>query len=214
VSFDRVAPFYRRLEKLVFGQQLQAARMAFVRQLAPRRRALVVGDGDGRFLGELCRARPDLPIECLDASAQMLALARDRVGDRYVQYLHADIRDADFPPRRYDLLVTHFFLDCFAEKTLREVVAKLSAAATDDAVWLIADFHDPPRGWRGFWGRFLIAMMYRFFRLAARIEARRLITYAPLLEAQGFRLTSEITLAGGLLRSQSWRRGASGEVEV
>ena len=27
VNFDRVAPFYRRLETLVFGDQLQAARM-------------------------------------------------------------------------------------------------------------------------------------------------------------------------------------------
>lgn len=196
------------METLVFGRQLQAARTAFVRQPAKPRRALVVGDGDGRFLQELRNAQPELQIECLDASARMLELARQRVGDSYVQYLHADIRAAAFPPAHYDLIVTHFFLDCFAEGTLRQVVEKLSAAATDDAIWLIADFHEPPRGWRRWWGRFLIATMYRFFRVVAGVEASRLVDYAPLLEAGGFCLTSEVVLAHGLLLSQSWRRDA------
>lgn len=207
MSFDRIAPFYRRMETLVFGDQLQAARSAFVRQLATPRRALVVGDGDGRFLEALRCAQPELQIECLDASARMLELARARVGESYVQYLHADIRAAAFPLARYDLIVTHFFLDCFAEGTLREVVEKLSAAATEEATWLIADFHEPPRGWRRWWGRFLIATMYRFFRVVAGIEARRLVDYGPRLGAEGFRLTSEVVVAHGLLRSQCWRRG-------
>jgi ubiquinone/menaquinone biosynthesis C-methylase UbiE len=209
VSFDRVAPFYRRLEALVFGDQLQKARVVFVRQLAAPRRALVVGDGDGRFLEALRRAWPELQVEYLDASARMLALARARVGESYVQYLHADLRQAAFPPARYDLLVTHFFLDCFAEETLRQIVEKLSAAATGDATWLVADFHEPPRGWRRWWGRLLIATMYRFFRVAAGIEANRLVDYAPLLEAKGFRLTNELAVAHGLVRSQCWRRSGA-----
>ncbi|MGI8431706.1 MAG: class I SAM-dependent methyltransferase [Chthoniobacterales bacterium] len=206
MSFDRVAPFYRRLETLVFGRQLQEARVAFLRELKTPRRALVVGEGNGRFLAELRRAQPELPIECLDASARMLALARARVGDSFVQYLHADLRAAAFPPARYDLVVTHFFLDCFTEKSLQEVVEKLSASATADATWLIADFHEPPRGWRRACGRILMATMYRFFRVVAGIEASRLVDYTPFLRKVGFRLTSEAVFAHGLLRSQSWRR--------
>lgn len=209
MSFDRVAPFYRWLETLVFGGRLQAARVAFIRQIDAPRRALALGEGDGRFLAELRRAHPVLQIECLDASARMLALARARVGESHVHYLHADIRAAAFPPARYDLVVTHFFLDCFAEKTLREVIAKIGAATTENATWLVADFHEPPRGWRRAWGRFLLATMYRFFGVVAGIEACRLVDYAPLLSDEGFRLTSEEVFAHGLLRSQSWRRGAA-----
>ena len=201
-----MAPFYRWMETLVFGRQLQAARTAFVRQLPTSRRALVVGDGDGRFLAELRRTQPDLAIESLDASARMLELARARVGDHAVQYLHADLRAAAFPPARYDLIVTHFFLDCFAEKTLRQVVQKLSAAATSDATWLIADFHEPARGWRRLFGRFLLATMYRFFRVAAGIEARRLVDYTSLLAENNFRLAHETVSPNEMIRSQVWQR--------
>ncbi|MBA3834176.1 MAG: class I SAM-dependent methyltransferase [Chthoniobacterales bacterium] len=206
MNFDRVAPHYRRLETLAFGQQLQAARCAFVRQTPRARRALLAGEGDGRFLEELLRAQPELQVECLDASARMLALAHARVGDARVQFLQADLRAAAFPAKRYDLIVTHFFLDCFEEDELRRVVEKLSAAATDDATWLIADFHRPPRGWRRCWARFLISLMYLFFRFVAGIEARRLPDYASLLRPHAFALTNEIALADGLILSQFWRR--------
>lgn len=206
MSFDRVAPHYRRLETLIFGRQLQMARCAFVRQSARPRRALVVGEGNGRFLEQLRRAQPDLQVDCLDASVRMLELARARVGDPCVQFVQADIREAAFPAKRYDLIVTHFFLDCFEEAALRPLVEKLSAAATDEATWLIADFHAPPRGWRRWWGRLLIATMYFFFRVAAGIKARRLEEYAPLLRAQDFALTKEVISPNGMIRSQQWER--------
>ncbi|MBA3960341.1 MAG: class I SAM-dependent methyltransferase [Chthoniobacterales bacterium] len=207
VNFDRVAPHYRRLERIVFDEQLQAARCAFVRQIPAANRALVVGEGDARFLAELRRAQPELQVDCLDASARMLALAQKRAGQNRVRFLHADICEAAFPPHRYDLVVTHFFLDCFAAETLREVVTKLSGAATDNAIWLVADFSLPPNGWRRWWARLLIGTMYFFFRFVAGIEARRLIDYAPLMRENGFCLTNEKISAHGLIRSQCWRCG-------
>lgn len=205
MSFDFVAPFYRRLETLVFGEQLQAARCAFVRQIGDPQRALVVGDGDGRFLAELLRTRPALKVDYLDSSAHMLELARARAGSERVRFLHADVREAVLPDGHYDLVVTHFFLDCFTEGSLREVVQILSAAASDGAVWLVADFRDNQR-WLG---RLLLAAMHFFFRLIAGIEARRLIDYQPLLQAVGFRLTNETLSPNALVRSQRWAREAA-----
>lgn len=208
MSFDRVAPYYGRLETLVFGRKLQAARTAFVRQIGRRHRALVVGEGDGRFLKELRRTQPGVQIECLDASARMLTLARARAGDDGVQYLAADVRVAAFPAKRYDLIVTHFFLDCFEEPELTQLVQKLSAAATDNAIWLVADFHVPATGWRRRWAQLLVGAMYLFFRIAAGLQTRRLVEYAPCLQVSGFALTSEVLSAGGLIRSQRWERRA------
>lgn len=206
MSFDRIAPYYRRLETIVFGGRLQASRIAFVRQLKDARRALVVGEGDGRFLEQLVRAQPGLQVECLDASARMLALARARVGDARVQFLRADLRAAAFPANRYDLIVTHFFLDCFDEIELPRVIEKLSASATTDATWLVADFHEPARGWQRAWARFLIATMYSFFHLVAGLQTRRLIDYAPYLQAHDFLLANEAISPSGMIRSQIWRR--------
>lgn len=202
MSFDFVAPFYRRLETLVFGQQLQVARCAFVRQISGAQRALVVGDGDGRFLAELVQAQPELEVDYLDASARMLELARARVGSERVRFLHADLLEAAQPAARYDLVATHFFLDCFAEPALREVVEKLSAAATDDAIWLVADFRETRR----WFGRLMLAAMHLFFRALAGIEARRLVDYQPFLRAAGFCLTSETISPNELVRSQRWAR--------
>jgi ubiquinone/menaquinone biosynthesis C-methylase UbiE len=206
VNFDAIAPFYRRLERLVFGGKLQRARCAFVRQIPPARRALVIGDGDGRFLEQLRRAQPELPIDCLDASARMLARARARVGDENAQYIRADIRVAAFPARRYDLIVTNFLLDCFDERELPQVIETLAAAASDDAVWLIADFQIPGRGWRRPAARLLIATMYFFFRIVAGLTTRRLVEFALLLEARGFCLTNSAFSPNEMLRAQVWRR--------
>ena len=137
----------------------------------------------------------------------MLALAQERAGRSGVHFLHANICEAAFPPHRYDLIVTHFLLDCFEEKTLREVVTKISCAATADATWLIADFCLPPSGWQRPWAQLLIGTMYLFFRVFAGVEATRLVDYAPLLRESDFRLTSEHISAHGLIRSQCWRRG-------
>ncbi len=208
MNFDRVAPAYRGLEELVFGQQLQAARCAFVRQISAAQRALVVGEGDGRFLEQLRRAQPALFVDCVDASAKMLELTRARVGENGVRLIQADLRVAAFPPRRYDLVVTHFFLDCFKEKTLRQIVKKLSAAATEEATWLIADFHLPAGGWRRSGARLLLAVMHLFFRLVAGLEARRLVDYAPLLRAAGWTLADEAISPNEMIRSQLWERTA------
>ena len=208
MNFDRVAAHYRWLETIVFGQQLQRARTAFVRQVGVPRRALVVGEGNGRFLAELLRAHPGLRVDCIDASARMIALARTELDDESrVNFIQADIRAAALGAQQYDLIVTHFFLDCFAEETLAAVIAKLADCATPQAQWLVADFCEPGKGWRRLRARFLIATMYSFFRLLAGIEARRLVDYRPFLRAQGFSFTEAKFLPNEMIRSELWRRG-------
>jgi ubiquinone/menaquinone biosynthesis C-methylase UbiE len=202
VNFDRVARPYRLLETLVFGRGLQEARCAFVRQIPNSKCALVVGEGDGRFLEELLRVRPELEVTCVEASPRMIALARPRVKEASVQFIEGDIRAVELPARLYDLIVTHFVLDCFSETSLPAVIDKLSAAAADDATWLVSDFQQTPR----LWSQWLISVMYLFFRISAGIEARRLVDYVPFLRAKRFRLTNEQTYANGVIRSQLWQR--------
>ncbi len=206
MSFDRVAPFYRFLEISVFGEKLQKARLAFLGTIDPPRRVLIVGEGDGRFLREFRRVFPSCEIDCVEASARMIALARARVDGDGIRFLHIDLLEWVPPPGRYDLVVTHFFLDCFDERRLARVMQVIALVTESQAQWLVADFDTPPGPVASVVGRVLIALMYSFFRATAGLETARLVDPAPFISAHGFRCCAERMALSGLVRSQLWRR--------
>lgn len=212
MSFDAVAPWYRTLETIALGNSLQRARVACLTEIGPPRRALILGEGNGRFLVEFRRMYPVVQVDCVDASERMLALARERLGAgnlQGVRFLHYDLRQWTPAPARYDLIVTHFFLDCFPEPELSEVVAKLSRAATPDAAWLLADFAVPEAGLGRLQARLWLPAMYAFFRLIAGIAARQLVNPSPFLRAHGFNLRRAHTFRRGMLKSELWRKGGT-----
>ena len=61
MSYTTLAPHYHWLETLTFGRALQAARCACLQageEVRPQR-ALLLGDGDGRFLERALRCWPE-----------------------------------------------------------------------------------------------------------------------------------------------------------
>jgi hypothetical protein len=105
-----------------------------------------------------------------------------------------------------DLIVTHFFLDCFPPAMLDAVVERLASAASPTARWLLADFQEAPQGWRRGRSRLLLAAMYAAFRCATRLPARRLTPPDPALAARGFTLRARSSYSQGLIRSDWWER--------
>lgn len=211
MSFDAIAPWYRTLETLAFGNALQRARIACLDEIGSPRRALIVGEGNGRFLASILQRHPLVRIDCVDSSERMLDLARHQVLETSpgeigrVTFLRDDIRTWT-PNDRYDLIVTHFFLDCFTTQQVGHVVAKLADAATPDAVWFLADFRIPEAGFARGHTRVWLAVMYRFFRHVAGIEARELVDPSQFLRVEGWVLTREHLLRHGMLKSQLWRK--------
>lgn len=216
MSFDTIASGYRTLEWVAFGDDLQRCRVACLGEMASPRRALIVGEGNGRFLCELLRVHPEVEVDCVDASQRMLELARQRLErawpDRLhrVRFLQRDLTSWSPPDHHYDLLVTHFFLDCFAETELAAIVEKLARAATEKANWLLADFCVPAEGGARFRARAWLAVMYQFFRLTAGIDARQLIDPTPFLQREGFAQARQHLFRGGMLKSEIWRRCSRG----
>jgi ubiquinone/menaquinone biosynthesis C-methylase UbiE len=210
VSFDAIAPWYRALETVAFGSALQRARVAWLNEIGAPRRALIIGEGNGRFLGELLRTYPAVEVDCVDSSERMLALARQQIGeggtDPRVHFLHADIRSWTLPPATYDLIVTHFLLDCFCEDEIVKTVARLANAATANASWLLADFREPSANIARLHARAWLFAMYQFFRFTARIEAHELIDPSPFVGRHGFTLEGQRLFRGGMVKSEIWRR--------
>ena len=205
MSFDRLAPHYRWLERVTAGGVLQRARIAHLASLDTAENILLVGEGPGRFLTALRARRPDVPITVLDASARMLDMACDTaVGPTTFQQL--DLTEESLPPGSWDAVVSHCFLDCFASAKLERVSANLAQATTPKADWLITDFAMPAAGWQRARARFAHALMYRTFRIAANLEARRWTDPSYLLSAQGFELHRRTPFNHGLIRADHWRR--------
>src|SRR5215217_6333543 len=79
MSFDRLAPHYTWMEKVLAGTRLQRCRVTWLESLAHCDRILIAGVGHGHFLRR-CRQRfRDARITSIDASAAMLQQAEQRI---------------------------------------------------------------------------------------------------------------------------------------
>lgn len=198
MNCDRIARAYRWIEYLVYGRELERRRFRYLADVAGARRALLLGDGDGRFLARF-RAASQASVDCVDSSARMLELARARAGDGCIRYFHADALTLALEGSTYDLIVAHFFLDCFNAPELELLIERVAASAQPGAFWLISEFRQP------LWARPLLATMYLFFRAAADLENNRLVDHRPLLRRRGFTLLREETSRAGFIASELWR---------
>jgi ubiquinone/menaquinone biosynthesis C-methylase UbiE len=212
-NFDLLAPHYGWMERVLAGRKLERVRGAFLPAISPPRRVLVAGQGRGAFVAALLRAHPQARCVCVDSSPGMLQAARARLREDGVEeraeFIQADMLEWAAPREEFDLIVTHFFLDCFAPEQLERLMPKLSRAAAPKACWLLSDFREPDSGLARWRARAILELMYVFFRWAAVLPAARLTAPDPLLARQGFVLGQRRTFDWGLLHSDLWIRGES-----
>lgn len=212
-NFDRVARPYRWLEYLSFGPMLERVRFFRLPEVAFARRALILGDGDGRFTARLLAANPEILIDAVDCSPRMLELLEGRarrLGPEAHARLALSLSDArDFTPpvdARYDLIVTHFFLDCLSHLDLTLLLANLEPAIAPGAQWLVSEFQIPDHGLAAPVSRFIVSGLYRAFGLLTNLQTRELPAWEFILERAGFRPQDQRSFLRGLLTSEIWIR--------
>jgi SAM-dependent methyltransferase len=214
VTFDPIAPHYDHLERWFSRGLMHRARTTHLQAIPPCHNTLLLGEGPGRFLPLILKQFPEATVTCVDSSPGMLSRARHRIPDadhNRVTLLEADIRSWQPPANRFDLIATHFFLDCFREDELSRIIPCIASAATSNAHWLIADFNLPKRGIARWRAAFIIGALYRFFRFATGLSAHQLISPQPWLERSGFHLHRRVELDHRLLHSDWWRRRSGSE---
>jgi len=211
-DFNRLAAPYRWMEYFTFGPWLSRCRYAFLPQLGACRRALVLGDGDGRFTARLLRANPAVSIDAVDASPAMLRALLHRAGPNAarVRTHLADVRhwqpatplnDSDLP---YDLIATHFFLDCLTTEEVQLLANRMSRVASPSALWLVSEFAIPA-GWYGrLVARPLVWALYRAFGWLTGLTVRTLPDHQSVLRSAGFTLQRRRTWLAGLLIAELW----------
>ena len=206
MSFDRLAPFYRSMEFLAAGNKLQRCRLMFLDKISSPSRVLLVGEGHGRFLPVITRRFPEATVVVVDSSLKMLDISRSKIRSNYVEFVHADLLQWTPTHGEFDLIVTHFFLDCFPADELAMVVNRLAEMAAPSATWLIADFEIAPSRIAGMRCRIILALLYAFFQKLVDLRASSLVSPDPMLKRAGFTLVQRSLNDWGMLKSDWWQR--------
>lgn len=218
-DFDPLARVYRWMEWCTFGPWLGWCRSHFLGELGHCRRALVLGDGDGRFTARLLAANSSVAVTAVDASPAMLHLLARRAAAHAARLYttRADARSwrpvvpassTHFGPP-YDLVVSHFFLDCLTTGEVHALAAAVRRSTASRAVWAVSEFALPPGRLSGFLGRLLIGFLYWAFGRLTGLRVTRLPNHARALERAGFSLYKRRSRLGGLLASELWLAGES-----
>jgi ubiquinone/menaquinone biosynthesis C-methylase UbiE len=209
-NFDRIARAYRWMEYLSFGPMLERCRFCRIPQLtsathAPQS-ALVLGDGDGRFLARLLSSNPALHADVVDQSPAMLRLLEARVSSigarNRINIYQKDAR-AFTPANTYGLVIAHFFLDCFNTEEVQSLAKTIRPHLSPHAIWLISEFAIPS-GLAALPAKSLVASLYAAFRVITGLRIRTLPDHAAALSQSGFSLLSRETFLAGLLISELW----------
>lgn len=206
-NFDWIAPVYDTLAFIVFGHRLQQAQVVFLNRIPPTASVLIVGGGSGWLLEQILRKREPKQVVYLETSAQMLALASQRIVQKALVG-SVDFRVGDEtslqPDERFDVILTPFVLDLFPETTLASsFIPRLRNGLETDGLWLVTDFVNPQIGWQNA----LLWTMIRFFRLTAGIKVKRLADWQKLLAESGLSREKQQTQVGGMVSTEVWKRG-------
>jgi ubiquinone/menaquinone biosynthesis C-methylase UbiE len=212
-GFDRLAKPYRWMEYLTFGPALERCRFRFLPQLTNVERALVLGDGDGRFSAQLLHTAPAARVKAVDGSAAMLAELRARcaaigMADR-VETFEADLSQGLPAPLKedsFDLVTTHFFLDCLTTAQTELLVAETTPLLRAGGCWIVSEFAVPASGAMRWPAALVVRSLYLGFRLLTGLRTQQLPDYRTVLQHNGLILREERSALGGLLISELWVR--------
>jgi SAM-dependent methyltransferase len=208
-DFNLIARPYRWLEYFTLGRALERCRTHYLPQLRDRRHALVLGDGDGRFLARLLAQNTDLRADAVDTSVAMLRLlgrrseaaspdAKTRLSLHHANALTVPLAGP------YDLVVTHFFLDCLTQAELDTLVTRVASSLAPGALWLVSDFRIPT-GLIRLPALALVSGLYFAFRVLTGLRTTHLPDHAtPLAQAGLVQVAYQHSFAA-LLTTELWK---------
>ena len=210
MSFDRVAPYYDRLARLVFGRSVQRAQRHFLDQIPPAARVLLVGGGTGWLLPYLLEKPEVVHVTFLEASAAMLALAQQKANPLLaptaatIRWVHGDERQLPGGDR-YEVVITNFVLDMYAGAALDQFMQRLLNHLQPAGYWLFTDFRLSDQQRHRLWQQPMVWAMYAFFHLTAGIARQKLPSYRQHFTAQRLRLTHRQTFFKDFIVSRVYR---------
>ncbi len=208
VSFNRVAPFYDLLARLVFGKAITKAQTCFLDQIPTAASVLIIGGGTGWVLEEVLRRKQANRVDYVEASEAMLQLAQKKyqamAGHHQATVHFISGTECSIPARaQYDVVLTFFVLDVQPDDdTLYKMMHTLHTHLKPSGLWLFADFK-PQNCW---WHKALVKLMFWFFWLTCHLAHKQVPDYERAFSKLQLRKTSTAYFYGQLIHSVVYRK--------
>ena len=205
VDFSILSPIYDFLGSIVFFGALHRSQIYFLDQLKKPDRALIIGGGTGRFLVDLLKSEKVKNITYVDISAGMFAKAKKKVSalgkENQVEFICGGLEAV--PDRQYDLICTHYFLDCFEEEELCLMLSKLRGLLSKEGEWHFTDFYLDESS--SFIKTKFVGFLYFFFRILCGLKVKKLPDFKKLFNGTELKGETEKYFFRGLLRTAIYK---------
>jgi tRNA (cmo5U34)-methyltransferase len=207
MSFNFVSSFYDLFSRLVFGDKLLLAQREFLPTIKAGASILFLGGGTGKVLNTLLEQTSNTQIDFIEPSAGMLKRAKKNLDEKFsgrVNFINGD-QNSVSPGKEYDVALVFFVYDLFREEEALRFTGKIHGALKSGGELLFTDFF-PPVGRKQ---KIILALMYFFFRLLAKISARALPDYQKVIAPSCFHLHDEKLFMSGFVKSRRYRKEMS-----
>lgn len=185
-NYDKIAPVYDLLSRLVYFNAQRSAQINQLIFLQPNSRILIIGGGTGWILEAITkRYNAGLEIVYVEISRKMMQLAKSRnYGNNQVLFLEKDLADYHCDTK-FDVVMTAFLFDNFTTKQTKNAFPQIDSLLGKSGLWLYCDFYlNTEKG--KWWKSAMIKMMYFFFRTFGMVETNNLIDMYPYFAAYNY----------------------------
>jgi ubiquinone/menaquinone biosynthesis C-methylase UbiE len=209
MNFDLIAKHYNWMEKIIFRSDLEKVRSMNLALIKNAKAILLLGDGDGRFLEQVSLMGTDAFIVSVDSSAKMIDLSKRKLEKSALNVEFNCTKIEDFQPIesfKPDLIIAHFFLDCFTHDEVKLIIDRVSEWAAVNAKFVISDFSITKKtSFNRIYQKMLTSIMISFFRLFCGISTRFLPNIPKIMTSQGWNCLSQESLKSEFINSWVWQ---------
>lgn len=205
-NYDKIAPYYDTLSRLVFFKSQVIAQVNQLKYLPKNSSVLIVGGGSGWILEEISKIHPQgIKITYVEISAKMIILSKARnPGNNEVEFVNLGIEKFK-SDRLFDVILTPFLFDNFNILRAEDVFKKLNDLLNKNGLWLFADFS--LGGNKGKWWKWiLLNSMYLFFRLLRIIEANKLVDINCYFIKANYQIMEERFYYGSFIKASIFKK--------
>ena len=197
MSFNRIAPVYDAIARLVFGKAIIKSQIINFDIIKDHNRILIVGGGTGWILNHI--NREGVEIDYVEESIQMISKAKQRNFKANVKFIHQPFELAVLNDQ-YDVIIINFFLDLYSSKGIDLILKKMDKLLHHNGLLVVTDFMNSK-----WWHLKILSVMYFFFRITANLKTNRLPALWQIV-GSSYQLVKTSTFYNGFIYASVFKK--------